>query len=196
MHLTQSKRSCEIAKRDDEYIKRFLSTFDGFDKRIANERRALANMRDSIIGEKRMSLRQINEKAGVEGMAESMVIAYLKDLADYCNFNEPLTKAQYINVSNLVVQRHGNLKATELMIFFAQLKSGMYGAFYGRFDPLMFMDYLKSFFRWRNNKVAEYIKQEEERRNETAKQGAVSLEEYFKIHPERKENSVLTKIIK
>lgn len=172
-----------------------MDTFNTIEKRNRNVNMAVENLRDSILGEKRLTLRQINEKAGAKGLAESMIIAYVKDFADYCNFNEPVTTEQFQSIAQLIMQKWGNIKATELMVFMSHLKSGQYGAFYGKFDPLRFMAYLRQFVKWRNDKSAEYFQSDEQERRKKEMQGAISIEEYFRLYPERKQGSNLTKIM-
>lgn len=140
------------------------------------------------------TLRDINIRAGAKGIAESMIIANLKDFADYCSFTEPITETQYRNVASLIVQNWGTLKVMEVMIFFSRLKSGVYGGFYGRFDPIKFMGYLREFVQWRNDKIDEFDQQDREQKKKEDNVGNVSYEEWLAQNPNRKVNSTLQKI--
>jgi len=156
---------------------------DNIDVRRRSELSAIRNVKDSIRNDKYPTLKAINERAGVEGIAETIMIAHLKDFVDFCAFNEPVSEDQYTYVARIVTGKYGYLKARELLIFFAQMKGGKYGRFYGKFDPVMFIGYLKTFIEWRNMRIEEYMREDKEREYAEHKERSMDLKTFLAKHP-------------
>lgn len=190
MRITPSD-ACKtsVIKKDEQYISSIYKSIETSDIRRNNELFAVGNIEDSICNQRHLTLKQINERAGVNGIAEAFVLAYLHDMADYLAFNEPISEEQYIYTSRIMVKNYGYLKAREVLIFFAQVKSGKYGKFYGKFDPLLFNDFLQSFVSWRNEQIEYVAKRERQKRYEEEKKQSVDLKTFLARHTgERFEN--------
>lgn len=144
----------------------------------------MENIEDSILNTSYPTLKAVNERAGVRGIAETIIIAHLKDFISFCSFAEPVSEEQYTYIARIITGKYGYLKAREMLIFFAQMKSGKYGKFYGRFDPMLFIDYLKAFIEWRNLKIEEYARDVKEKEYEEYKKRRMDLNTFLAKHPE------------
>lgn len=65
------------------------------------------------------------------------------------------------------------------MLFFYKFKNGEYGQFYGTASPMVIMCSLRQFKRDRNDVIFEHESQEREQRQQEAKKGAITMEEYY-----------------
>lgn len=171
-----------VIKQDTEFIAAVHNAIENVHTRRNSELMAYNDIDNSITNNRYLTLKRINEKAGVNGLAEAFVIAYLHDMADYLQFSEPITEEQYAYTGRMVVSKYGYLKAREILIFFAQVKSGKYGKFYGKFDPLLFNDFLQSFVRWRNERIDYISQQERQKRWEEEKKQCIDIDTFLSRH--------------
>ena len=82
-----------------------------------------------------------------------------------------------------MVTEHGNLKATEIMLFFHKFKAGCYGQFYGSVDPLIIMQALEKFCKEREHVLRRKEEQQREiERNQRAKEKCYSPQEFCKMN--------------
>lgn len=51
----------------------------------------------------------------------------------------------FIELARIIINGYGDFKLTEFMVFFQNFKKGQYGAFYGRFDPMVITRALRQF---------------------------------------------------
>lgn len=187
MQVVQSAASqTNLSKTNEAYIKNIYASIADEKSRRRNELLSISDINDSINNDDYPTLYRINKIARCDGVAEAVVIAHLRDFVNFCSFSEPVSEEQFIYISRLIVSKYGYLKMREIMIFFAKLKSGDYGVFYGKFDALIFMRNLSQFIDWRNSRIDEYIKAKDLQKTHEGTVGAISLQEYLKINPNSK----------
>lgn len=85
--------------------------------------------------------------------AEQWLVPQLIDLCAYCGVKEKLNERQLKQLACTIVTEHGDLKATEVMLFFYKFKAGRYGQFYGSVDPIIIMQALKKFIKERDRMI-------------------------------------------
>lgn len=69
----------------------------------------------------------------------------LNSLDLYTQVKNDLDEAARNEMANLILSHYGFLKLPEFMLFIARFKLGIYGRFYGSFDPLVLCESLKKF---------------------------------------------------
>lgn len=94
----------------------------------------------------------------------------IRDFSEYVGGS--MNEFQFTSMSAIIIERFGYIKLTEIMLFFANLKSGMYGKFYGRIAPIDIMEKFRMFMQYRNDvldaKVASDVQSRiESERNDT-----------------------------
>lgn len=80
----------------------------------------------------------------------------LENLSEYAGCAGKLSKRQYEELSQMIVNTYPYFNLTEVMLFFQQFKSGEYGTFYGAVDPIKIMEALRSFDRQREQAHIHY----------------------------------------
>lgn len=53
--------------------------------------------------------------------------------------------ADFIELARTIILGYGGFKLTEFMVFFQRFKQGLYGTFYGVFDPMVITRSLREF---------------------------------------------------
>lgn len=117
------------------------------------------------------------------GTAAMWIVPQLKSLCDYCGFKETLTDRQMAELAKVIAINYYYLKTTEIMLFFAWIKAGRYGKFYGRIEPVMIMTALIQFVKERNERVDRHNQEEQtlKREQELRDNPPISYEEYLRI---------------
>lgn len=65
----------------------------------------------------------------------SWFMVQIDNLNDYCKVKEKMQNIEAEQLANIVYANYPYLKASEILLFFFRLKSGVYGTFYGSIDP-------------------------------------------------------------
>ncbi|MDR3142538.1 MAG: hypothetical protein LBU37_12565, partial [Tannerellaceae bacterium] len=73
------------------------------------------------------------------------IMAHLRDLYKFAGVKEKLDFEQMKNLAEIILTEYYYLKASELLLFFYKLKTGIYGKFYGVVDPIVIMNALAEF---------------------------------------------------
>ena len=145
-------------------LKSFMLTFNP-DLQLAcarNEERAYFGTAPTLV---------VMNQAYHETAAEQWLIPQLVDLCAYCGVKEKLNERQLKQLACTIVTGYGELKATEVMLFFHKFKTGNYGQFYGSVDPLIIMQAMKRFMKERDRMIEqkeseEYWRKQEEWKRE------------------------------
>ncbi len=102
-----------------------------------------------------------------EAYSEEVPIYWLKlqldSLDDFTGVREKLSESQKAELSELIYLNYYYLKVSEIALFFAWLKSGKYGQFYGAVDPMKIMSSLDQFANDRRKSIEVY---EQRKKNE------------------------------
>ena len=56
-----------------------------------------------------------------------------------------MTEKEYEEIARIIISGYGDFKLTEFMVFFQRFKQGLYGTFYGVFDPMVITRSLREF---------------------------------------------------
>ena len=56
-----------------------------------------------------------------------------------------MTEKEYEEIARIIISSYGDFKLTEFMVFFQRFKQGLYGTFYGVFDPMVITRSLREF---------------------------------------------------
>lgn len=113
--------------------------------------------------------------------AEQWLVPQLIDLCVYCGVKEKLNERQLKQLAYTIVTEHGELKATEVMLFLHKFKAGRYGQFYGSIDPLIIMQALEKFCKERERILGQRVElQQEEERSRWEKEKRYSPQEFCK----------------
>lgn len=56
-----------------------------------------------------------------------------------------MTEKEYEDIARIIISGYGDFKLTEFMVFFQRFKQGLYGTFYGVFDPMVITRSLREF---------------------------------------------------
>lgn len=90
--------------------------------------------------------------------AEIWLANQIHNLSEYAGTNQKLDTLQTEEVARMVAQEFYYFKLSEFMLFFAHFKVGRYGKFYGNVDPLVIVEALQKFKKWRNSTL-DYIQE-------------------------------------
>lgn len=81
-----------------------------------------------------------------EGSACSWLVPQITDLSEFCGCRDKLSPHQIRETAIILSQKYGYIKVSEFLVFFAWMKAGVYGKFYGCLDPMVitsaFIDFL------------------------------------------------------
>jgi len=80
---------------------------------------------------------------------ETWLDVQLSDLAAFARIGREEADESIPLLVPVIADNFGDLKVTEMMLFFQQFKAGRYGRFYGRFEPLTLTAGLQEFRKWR-----------------------------------------------
>ena len=172
----QQSSAKEIVKRYGSR-ENILRTFH-----ISNQTLHASDPLRCILG-KAPTLKVMNEAYG-NGTTEEWLMYQLVDLIEFVGVNNKLTPYQLKSLCDLIVQKYGWLKVTDIELFFHRIKTGEYQRFYGSVDPQMIMQLMIRFQRERNLILAEYYEEMDRQARERSMQGAVTWEEYQATHPD------------
>lgn len=78
-------------------------------------------------------------------IAESWLEIQLLDLAEFSGVRKDgMTEKEYEEIARIIISGYGDFKLTEFMVFFQRFKQGLYGTFYGVFDPMVIQGLFES----------------------------------------------------
>lgn len=89
--------------------------------------------------------------------------------------------ADFIELARTIILGYGGFKLTEFMVFFQRFKQGLYGTFYGVFDPMVITRSLREFRADREKLLRFY----EDKKRQEEKERERELRERRKRHPVR-----------
>ena len=118
------------------------------------------------------------------------ILAQLENLNIYAGTKNKMNPDQMMMLSDIVMTEYFYLKASELLLFFFQFKSGKYGELYGSVDPLRVSSALVEFTAYRREmifRIEQKQKEEQKRKDEEIRNKvAITWEEYQKRKSDRK----------
>lgn len=91
-----------------------------------------------------------------EGAASSWLLIAITDLNAFSG-SKKMDDAQMKSLASLIAQRYSHLKYSVLQLFFYKFKSGDFGKFYGKMDPMVVTCALKDFTGYVDTKTSEYL---------------------------------------
>lgn len=91
-----------------------------------------------------------------EGAASSWLLIAIADLNVFSG-SKKMDDAQMKSLASLIAQRYSHLKYSVLQLFFYKFKSGDFGKFYGKMDPMVVTCALKDFTSYVDTKTSEYL---------------------------------------
>ena len=119
----------------------------------------------------------------------SWIMAHLVDLYKFVGVVEKLDMMQMKSLAAIIRTEYFYFKASELLLFFYKLKTGVYGQFYGVVDPMMITSALIEFSDWRRQKIELYERElrriQAEKEREEWSRNAVTREEYEQMKKKR-----------
>lgn len=93
--------------------------------------------------------------------------------------------ADFIELARTIILGYGRFKLTEFMVFFQRFKQGLYGTFYGVFDPMVITRSLREFRADREKLLRFYEdkkrKEEKEREWERIRTTSLTFEEWEEL---------------
>lgn len=93
--------------------------------------------------------------------------------------------ADFIELARTIILGYGRFKLTEFMVFFQRFKQGLYGTFYGVFDPMVITRSLREFIADREKLLRFYEdkkrKEEKEREWERIRTTSLTFEEWEEL---------------
>ena len=99
------------------------------------------------------TLHDVRKVYGSE-ITESWLDIQLTDLVKFAGVKKENAGVLIRPLAQVLASNYGFLKVSELMLFFQQFKGGMYGRFYGQFDPMVVTEGLHDFLEYRNTRLA------------------------------------------
>ena len=91
-----------------------------------------------------------------EGAASSWLVIAIADLNVFSG-SKKMDNAQMKSLAGLIALRYKHLKYSVLQLFFYKLKSGDFGKFYGKIDPMVVTCALKDFMNYVDTKTSEFL---------------------------------------
>lgn len=88
-----------------------------------------------------------------QGCAALWVKTQLLTIDLIAGLKEPADMAALDKFSQLFVAKYGHIKLTEFLLFCARFSLGMYGRFYGCFDPIMIGNNFSKFLKERRDEL-------------------------------------------
>ena len=116
----------------------------------------------AILSERSPSIVVMKHAYG-ENFPVMWLMEQILELVVYSNSKGTLNDYQAEYLANTIVNEYNNLKASELLLFFYQFKSGKYGHFYGVIDPMRIMEALNDFKDERDDALERHRQDEEKR---------------------------------
>ena len=77
-----------------------------------------------------------------------------------------MTEKEYEEIARIIISGYGDFKLTEFMVFFQRFKQGLYGTFYGVFDPMVITRSLREFRADREKLLRFYEDKKRQEENE------------------------------
>ena len=136
------------------------------------------NPKNAIFSEDAPTL-VIMRKAYGDAFPATWLLPQILNLVIFSNSKSTLDDKQAEFLAEVIANEYGFLKASELLLFFYNFKTGKYGRFYGVVDPMRIMEALGE-FKDERDRVIEQHRREEEKRLEaqTPKLPTMSPEEW------------------
>lgn len=78
-------------------------------------------------------------------VAVSWLEIQLRDLSEFAGCKDKLTAAQINETAEMIADEYSHYRLTEFMLFFQRFKRCEYGKFYGRVDPMVLLQALRTF---------------------------------------------------
>ena len=116
----------------------------------------------AILSERSPSIVVMKHAYG-ENFPVMWLMEQILELVVYSNSKGTLNDYQAEYLANTIVNEYNDLKASELLLFFYQFKSGKYGHFYGVIDPMRIMEALNDFKDERDDALERHRQDEEKR---------------------------------
>lgn len=115
-------------------------------------------------------------------IAESWLEIQLLDLAEFSGARKDgMTEKEYEEIARIIISGYGDFKLTEFMVFFQRFKQGLYGTFYGVFDPMVITRSLREFRADREKLLRFY----EDKKRQEEKERERELREKEKATPDQ-----------
>lgn len=95
------------------------------------------------------------------------ILAQIENLNQFAGTKNKMNPGQMTMLSDIIITEYYYLKASELLLFFFQFKSGKYGELYGSVDPLRITSALVEFASYRRGMISKI--EDEKRRKESEK---------------------------
>lgn len=112
------------------------------------------------------------------------IMIQLEDLNSFSGTKNKMNPRQMMMICDIILTEYLYLKASELLLFFFQFKSGIYGELYGSVDPLRLTSALVEFSTYRRAelfKIDSKLKEEErEKKKVEHSKKAITREEYLR----------------
>ena len=122
------------------------------------------------------------DKSYGEGSAMIWLCKQLADFNEYVGKREKMDDWQITNLARIIATKCSQLKASEIMLFLYQYKTGTWGPLYGVVDPQEFMVVLREkFIPWRARKVEEAENEQRRRERESWRETALKPDEIRKL---------------
>jgi len=119
-----------------------------------------------------------------DSVAESWLSIQLFELAEFSKVRNGMEPADFIELARTIILGYGGFKLTEFMVFFQRFKQGLYGTFYGVFDPMVITRSLREFradreklLRFYEDKKRQEEKERERELREKEKATPVQIQE-------------------
>lgn len=123
------------------------------------------------------------------GTPYAWLVPQLVELSEFCGCKGKLTDFQLEYGAKIIADNFQYLKVTELMLFFYQLKGGLYGRFYGSIDIMVITTALQQFCQERRDNYARRERELQAREREKERENAITYEEYLKQKQHIKPNN-------
>ena len=111
----------------------------------------------AILSEKSPTL-VVMKKAYGDNFPVAWLMEQILELVVYSNSKGTLNDYQAEFLANTIVNEHYDLKASDLLLFFYQFKTGKYGHFYGVIDPMRITIALDEFCDERDRVIEQHRK--------------------------------------
>ena len=132
------------------------------------------------------TLQELNRHYG-DTAAMQWLIPQLNNLSDFCSCKEKLSEQLLLATAQQIAVNYQDIKVTELLLFFWQLKAAKYGPFYGSIDPVLIMERLSVF---KSRLIGWREKAEQEMKNlekEEHRKKCITREEYDRLTNNRRQ---------
>lgn len=128
-------------------------------------------------------------------VTESWLMIQINDFAEKTNIKNIVNAEQTERLATFIANDFYYIKVTEFMYFLRIYETGYYGKFYGNLDTLTFMENFRDFvFKKRHTEIDRIRSEENKRKAEDIREGAISYEEYLRRHPDRERNEILEQL--